>query len=108
MPESASKTVTKPTPENSGPSTAPTVALAITFGVIAVLSCGVPFVPPLVFIAVPLAGVSLFLIGRVTLRGTRWTKGRAISAALALALDGLALYLALGHHHLIDWFEGHY
>ena len=85
----------------------PVIALAIFMGAIAVLACGVPFVPPLVSVAIPLAGVSLFLMARVILRSAHWTRWRALSAAVALALNGFALYLALGHHHLIDWLEGH-
>lgn len=73
----------------------------------AVLACGIPFIPPLAIIAVPLAGGALVLTGRVIIRSTRWTSLRAASAALALALSGLALFLALGRHHLIDWLEGH-
>jgi hypothetical protein len=60
-------------------------ALAIFMGAIAVLACGVPFVPPLAIVAVPLAGVPLVLMAR----------------------DGFAFFLALGHHHLIDFLEGH-
>ncbi|MFM8471158.1 MAG: hypothetical protein ACKODH_14555 [Limisphaerales bacterium] len=85
----------------------PILALAICLGVMAVLSCGVPFVPPLVFVAVPLAGAAHVLLGRVVLRRPTWTWFRAACAVGALALNALALYLALGRHHLIDWLEGH-
>lgn len=94
-------------PPPTPPAPAPFIALAMVLGIIAVLACGIPFVPPLVVVAVPLASASLLLLGRVMTCGTTWTMGRAMSAALALALTGFALYLALGRHHLIDWLEGH-
>ena len=99
----------KPTPSPDAPEEpipAAAVVLAAVLGVIAVLACGVPFVRPLVFVAVPLASGSFLLLVGVFFRGVRWTTGRAISALIALALDGFALFLALGHHHLIDWLEG--
>lgn len=88
-------------------SSAPVVALAIFMGVIAVLACGVPFVPPLVFVAAPLALISLALLIRILWRQTDRTLPRLVGAAVGLGLDLFALYLAVGHHHLIDWLEGH-
>ena len=90
-------------PRVSNPSLAPSICL----GVAAVLSCGVPFIPPLVFVAVPLAGVALVLVARGVRRATQWSKWRACNTLVALALNSFALYLALGRHHLIDWLEGH-
>jgi Na+-driven multidrug efflux pump len=58
-------------------------------------------------LAVPLAAISLLVLARTIFRGVRWSKWSFISALVVLALDGFALYLALGHHHLIDWLEGH-
>ena len=98
--------MTAPFPERP-PAPAANIVLALFMGVIAVVSCGVPFVPPLAVIAVPLAGVSVVLLARMVFRGMRWTLWRAVSALIALAIDGFALYLALGRHHLIDWLEGH-
>ncbi len=83
-----------------------TLAPSICLGVLAVLACGVPFVPPLVFVAVPLAGVGLALGARCVRRETHWSKGRVCNTVVALAFNGFALYLALGRHHLIDWLEG--
>jgi hypothetical protein len=87
--------------------TRPSLALPICLGVTAVLVCGIPFVPPLVFVAVPLAVISLVLVVRAMWRAEYRTKGRLVSAAIAVGIDLFALYLALGHHHLIDWLEGH-
>ena len=84
-----------PTPPSPGPS----IALAVVLGVIAVLACGIPFVPPLAVVAVPLAGGSLIIMARVIRRGTRWSPGRAINAVVAVALAGFALFLDLGQHH---------
>lgn len=95
--------MTHPAPTAVRPSLAPSICL----GGVAVLSCGVPFIPPLVFVAVPLAGVGLLLVARCVRRETRWSKGRVLTIVVALALNGFALYLALGRHHLIDWLEGH-
>jgi hypothetical protein len=49
----------------------------------------------------------LLLLGRLAFRRPVWTKFRLACAAVALALNAFALYLALGRHHLIDWLEGH-
>jgi hypothetical protein len=87
----------------------PTLALvvAILLGAIAVCVCASPFIPPLVLPAIAFSAGSLYVIARHLFRSGRWSWGRAIGTALALALDGLALYLALGRHHLIDRLEGH-
>lgn len=84
-------------------SPAPSIALTIVLDVVAVLACGIPFVPPLR--VVPLTRGSLFVLARVISRRPCWTRWRVFSVALALA--GFALDLAFGHHHLIDWLEGH-
>ncbi|HEV7406381.1 MAG TPA: hypothetical protein VGO11_25755 [Chthoniobacteraceae bacterium] len=83
------------------------LVLAILLGAIAVGLCGIPFIPPLVWPAIVFAGGSLYVVARDLLRRGPWSWGRALGSAVALALDALALYLALGHHHLIDWLEGH-
>ena len=92
-------------PASSSP--LPVLALAICLGVMAVLACGIPFIPPLAVIAVPLAGASLVMLGRVAFRRPPWTGFRLACAVAALSLNAFALYLALGRHHLIDWLEGH-
>ena len=56
-----------PSPPPSSPVTS--IALAMVLGNIAVLACGIPFVPPLAVVAVPLASASLFLLGRVLICG---------------------------------------
>ena len=89
------------------PSPAPTLTLAIALGSIAVLACGIPFVPPLAVVAVPLAAAALVMLARLIFRGTHWSPGCLTAAGVALALNGFALFLALGKHHLIDWLEGH-
>lgn len=94
-------------PDEPPVSPVPALNNAICLGVMAVLACGIPFIPPLAIIAVPLAGISLIMVCRVALRRPAWTPFRWACAVSALALNGLALYLALGRHHLIDWLEGH-
>ena len=83
------------------------LAVALVLGGLAVLSCGIPFVPPLVIVAVPLAAGALILAGRAALRRAPWTPWRVIGLLLAVAPALLAIYLACGRHHLIDWLEGH-
>lgn len=85
----------------------PSLALPICLGVPAVLACGIPFIPPLTFVAAPLAVISLALVVRALWQVEYRTKARFVGAAIAVGIDLFALSLALGDHHLIDWLEGH-
>jgi hypothetical protein len=84
-----------------------TLSVAAFFGALAVLSCGIPFVPPLPIVAVPLAVVACVIAIRSLLKPATWTLWRVVSVVVSLLPAAFALYLALGRHHLIDWLEGH-
>jgi hypothetical protein len=98
------KNDSSPTPDASP---LPWLGMAGMLGAAAVLACGIPFVPPLVFVAVPLAGLGLGAVFRVASRARGWTTFHFACEFAATALNLFAVYLALGHHHLIDWLEGH-
>jgi hypothetical protein len=81
--------------------------MAGMLGAAAVLACGIPFVPPLVFVALPLAGLGLAVVFRVASRARGWTTFHFACAFAAAALNLFAGYLAINRHHLLDWLEGH-
>ena len=81
--------------------------VSVVLGFVAVVLCGIPFVPPLVALVIPAVAGSLFA-GLWSLRhGHAKSIQNLIAFGTAAALNLFALYLAFGGHHLIDWLEGH-
>lgn len=71
-----------------------------------VVACGIPFVRPLVVVAIPFAAVA----GAIGLGQFAWRRDfgqvALLRTALTIGLAGMAIYLALNDKHLIDWLEG--
>ena len=82
--------------EVRGNDLAPLVLAAVALGL-----CGIPSVPPLSVVVVPLAELSLIMLGRTMVRG-KWSLLRVIGFAAVVATASLALYHGLTHRHLID------
>lgn len=94
-----------------GPLLTTCLTLSAALGVIGVLSCGIPFVPPLGTVAIVL-GISGIIAGLVGM-WLAWPRGGRIRVLfilfgmLLLALNGVAIRAGQLGKHLIDYLEGH-
>ena len=94
-------------PSNGRQAGSVATSVSVVLGFVAVVLCGIPFVPPLVALVIPSVAGSL-LAGLWSLyHGHAKSIQSVIAFGTAAALNLFALYLALGGHHLIDWLEGH-
>jgi hypothetical protein len=89
---------------NAAPSFA-FLASSIVLSILGLALCGIPFMPPVVVLVVPLVGISLLLLVGAFHRRAAISLPRLLAAGFATGINLFALYLALTGHHLIDWLE---
>ena len=71
-------------------------------GMAAIVVCGIPFIPPLTFLAWLLIACSLFLVYRAIKQGIVRLGWSLVAVTLTLGIDFLGAYIALPGKHLID------
>jgi hypothetical protein len=85
-----------------------TLSAAMAF--VGVVSCGLPFVPPLAVVALSLGTLgSMAAITAVVLAWPRGNRVRSLVIAigvLLIMLNGVAIWAGQLGRHLIDYFEG--
>lgn len=94
-----------------GPLLTTCLTLSGALGVVGVLSCGIPFVPPAgkVAIALGVIGAIAAITGTIVAwpRGGRTRMAFIVFGVLLLALNGVAIWVGTLGKHLIDYLEGH-
>lgn len=87
------------------------VALSAGLGLIAIASCGIPFVPPASTLAIVFGAMGcLAAVAAVVFAFLRGRTAKITFVAIGgvlLMLNGFAIYLGRLGKHLIDYLEGH-
>jgi hypothetical protein len=78
---------------------------SILLSILGLALCGIPFMPPSVFLVVPTAAISLLLLALAFREWAVPSLPRLIAAGFSVVMNLFSLYLVLSGSHLIDWLE---